>query len=329
MEPLSLKKHRLLAGLSQKEVAARLNVSQPTYQRWESGTVSLPEVKRKKLAQLLGLAPGELVAAPGAFDELGISTAGRDERRHYGEVAVHFTGGGPSLLLSVSLSEYDALNAQLVDGFDFLVVTSLDNRTVVLRAAAIADLYFSSTACADQGPAASYTPGLGIFADGDFWEIVETLACAGAEYDTQDERIVEALDTIMLTDAQLDALVQAGTVAPADRAAARAAADARTQRFYQQATDVRWQLAGGTLRTAYVSEDEDIHSVILQAQNADEDLSPLLYLNAEGLHRSVYINPRAIDYIAAPTHRYLRGKSAHDKSAVLAPADAGFATLDE
>ena len=40
-----LKKYRLLARLTQTEVAEAVGVSQPTYQRWESGANSVPKAK--------------------------------------------------------------------------------------------------------------------------------------------------------------------------------------------------------------------------------------------------------------------------------------------
>ena len=40
-----LKKYRLLARLTQTEVAEAVGVSQPTYQRWESGATAFPKPK--------------------------------------------------------------------------------------------------------------------------------------------------------------------------------------------------------------------------------------------------------------------------------------------
>ena len=57
-----LKKYRLLARLTQTEVAKAVGVSQPTYQRWESGSMLMPEFPMS--ANILVKFPSILPAAP-------------------------------------------------------------------------------------------------------------------------------------------------------------------------------------------------------------------------------------------------------------------------
>ena len=56
-----LKQFRVNAGMTQSEVAAAAGVTQPSYQRWESGATSIPEAKLEKLATTLNTDPKTLL----------------------------------------------------------------------------------------------------------------------------------------------------------------------------------------------------------------------------------------------------------------------------
>ena len=56
-----LKQFRVNAGMTQSEVAAAAGVTQPSYQRWESGATSIPEAKLEKLAKTLNTDPTTLL----------------------------------------------------------------------------------------------------------------------------------------------------------------------------------------------------------------------------------------------------------------------------
>ncbi|WP_457255891.1 helix-turn-helix transcriptional regulator [Pedococcus sp. P5_B7] len=60
-----LRRLRVVAGLSARQVAERSHVSLPTYARWESGqTMALPPASSlDALAEILGVRPAEVAAA--------------------------------------------------------------------------------------------------------------------------------------------------------------------------------------------------------------------------------------------------------------------------
>ena len=64
-----LKEYRLLARLTQTEVAKAVGVSQPTYQRWESGASSVPKAKAAQQSQqmLSAMATQSQTATPTAL----------------------------------------------------------------------------------------------------------------------------------------------------------------------------------------------------------------------------------------------------------------------
>jgi len=137
-----LKKYRLLARLTQTEVAKAVGVSQPTYQRWESGTNSVPKTKAAKLAKILGITQRQVEGQPEPFDLLNVDASVSDERKYFGEVSIHFASGSPPLLLPITQAERLNLYAALQGEASFIQIESLDNRIVSVRRKAIADVFF-------------------------------------------------------------------------------------------------------------------------------------------------------------------------------------------
>src|SRR5258708_7660454 len=57
-----LKQYRVRAGMTQAKLAKKVGVTQPNYQRWESGSAPVPEEKLNKLAKVLETSPEALLA---------------------------------------------------------------------------------------------------------------------------------------------------------------------------------------------------------------------------------------------------------------------------
>lgn len=147
-----LKEFRVEAGMTQSKIAEEAGVAQPTYQRWEAGAASIPEAKLKKLAQILKKSPDMILGRHPPIEASLYDDSVSDELSYYGEVAVHFLGGGEPLLLTISEDAFKRLHRNLQGDARFVAVESLANQTVVLRTDAISDLYFSSEAYDDFGP---------------------------------------------------------------------------------------------------------------------------------------------------------------------------------
>jgi len=58
--PLSLKQARLLADLTQKEVAQKLGVHRQTYMKWERNADEMPVGKAKQFAKIVGRSIDEI-----------------------------------------------------------------------------------------------------------------------------------------------------------------------------------------------------------------------------------------------------------------------------
>src|SRR5258708_4220714 len=147
-----LKQFRVAAGMTQAKVAAAVGVAQPNYHRWEVGTAPVPEAKLKKLAKVLKTNPEALLGRHPPIRASVYDNSVSDDLSYYGEVAIHFCGGGKPLLLSISEDAFIRLHRDLQSDTSFVTVQSLANQTVTIRTKAVSDLYFSSEAYDDYGP---------------------------------------------------------------------------------------------------------------------------------------------------------------------------------
>jgi transcriptional regulator with XRE-family HTH domain len=305
-----LKRLRLKAGMTQKAVADAMDVSQPNYQRWESGSAAIPETKQKKLARVLGTSVDELLGKPPAFDLFGVAPGIQDDRKYFGEVAVHFSKGAPILLPITEEMRSDLLN-QLCENSQFIVAESMDNRQVFIRRSAIMDVYFSSEAYDTYGPDdQEYPDHLGLLPDDDFWKIAEFQESPEfLEGEIEQERIDEVLGQICLTDERLEKLIADGHVTPEDRESVMAESTKRAAEFADRASCVCWQFSSGQLRREYAPESKLLYEVfsLITPDSDDILLDGTIYLPLEGYHRTIVITGSALDYISIPKHKFHEG----------------------
>lgn len=306
-----IKRARLLAQMTQTSAALELGVSQSTYQRWEAGTLPIPENKVGQIAKLFGTGKAAVMATPPPFDMSGVDNSIGNDRKYYGEVAIHFISGGTPLLMPITEAVHEDLYADLQADEPFVRVDSLDNRMVFVRREAISDIYFSSDAYHDYGPEADrYDEILGVFPDDDLWQVaavLDDLADVDGDFDV--EVLADAKAKLTLTDAELDTLIADGHVKPEDRQKVLAEVEARTEKFIAHARNVTWQMgscrrevlatAGGQFFEWFrcLAEDHDAHE-------------RAIFLPFEGYHRTIVINPAALDYICIPAHKYREGEIA-------------------
>ncbi|MDR6411365.1 helix-turn-helix domain-containing protein [Paraburkholderia terricola] len=306
MTKQTLKKLRVEAGMTQIQVATAMGVSQPNYQRWESGSAPVPKTKLKKLARTLKTSVDELLGKPADFDLFGVERNIPEHRTYFGELAIHFEKGLP-ILLPVSEEMRSSLHRQLSARSTFIVAESLDNRMVFIRRNAVTDIYISSEAYDTFGPE-EYVDHLGVAPDDDFWKIVESL-----EYleDVRDEfeesRIAEVLGQVRMTEAALDELIKTGNVSPEDREKVWAESMGLTEKFLERAQTVSWQLSSGQLRHEYVQESRLLYEVFSFLEFDNDDMDGMICMPLEGYHRTIAIRKSALDYISIPKHKFHEG----------------------
>lgn len=311
---IKLKQYRVKAGLTQAQLAKAVGVSQPNYQRWESGAAPVPEDKLRKLAKSLHvsldiLRNTHLPIKAGFYDK----SAGED-LNYYGEVAIHFRDGGKPLLLSISDGAFSRLHRDLQIGPAFVTVESLANQTVIIRTQAMADLYFSSEAYDDYGPEHDdYEDHVYLqMPDARDWEIVEAIACddMGLE-DFSPEDVQRVRSQIMITDEQYDQLVAEGAIKPEDLEAEKAKNQEETDQICALATQVTYQTSTGKRRSMSVESPEELFNAFepLLEDLGDTLDNELIRLSGDGWHRIAFINMQAIDYVMLPTHSLHQGRT--------------------
>jgi transcriptional regulator with XRE-family HTH domain len=300
-----LKQFRVNAGMTQMQAAQKVGVSQPNYQRWESGAAPIPDEKLKKLARAFKTSPAAILGRHPPI-ESALYDDSLTEDRHYGEAMIHFCGGGQPLSLSISEGEFRRLYDKLRQHAAFVTVASLANQTVAIRTRAIADLRLSGGTRPDQ---------IGIrLPDPRDWEIVEALA--GGDVGGFDPSHVDRVtDRVMVTDEQYREMVADGRIKPEDLERAREKDRNETERIFDLATKTMYQLSSGPQRRVWVDAAETLFDALYELTDCGGgDPDNIIALPADGSHRVIFINKDALDYVMFPTHRYLRGRTDVDSS---------------
>jgi transcriptional regulator with XRE-family HTH domain len=320
MKP-KLKQFRVAAGMTQAKVAAVVGVTQPNYQRWEAGSAPIPDAKLKKLAKALKTSPEALLGRHAPIKASLYDDSVGDDLSYYGEVAIHFCGGGAPLLLSISEGAFARLHRDLQGDTSFVTVQSLANQTVSIRTKAISDLYFSSEAYDDYGPEHdTYENHVDVrIPDPRDWEIIECIACGEDGIEEFDQGDVERIrNMIMITNEQYEKLVADGHIKAEDLESERAKNQAETKRIFSTALKTTYQLSDGKLRSVYFDRPVELYDAFYELVEYDGGGSAddMIRLEAEGSHRIIFINKAVLDYVAIPTHQFEEGRIERDAEAL-------------
>lgn len=313
---VKLKQFRIAAGMTQAKVASAVGVTQPNYHRWEVGAAPIPEAKLKKLAKVLKTTTDSLLGKHAPIRASIYDDIAPDNLSYYGEVSIHFSGGGEPLLLTISEEAFERLHRDLQGTEPFVTVESMANQTVIIRIRAVSDLYFSSEAYDDYGPQhGQYEHHVDVrIPDPRDWEIIERLAWDG-DLDGFDPADVERVSKmVMITDEQYKKLVADGSIKPEDLAAEQAKNQAETNQIFEAAQYTIYQLSTGQRRKVRVDRPESLFDAFYElidygGTTFDGDM---VRLEAEGVHRTIFINKHTLDFVSIPTHRLNEGRTERD-----------------
>lgn len=314
-----LKYFRVMNAETQAQTAKAVSVTQPTYQRWETGKAEIPKNQLAKLASHFKTKELELLGqhAPklAAFydDEAPL------DLQYYGECAIHFAGGSEPLLLSISEAAHAQAYRELQGQKQFIVIRDLGNRTVAIRRKAISEFYFSSEAYDTYGPDHNdYTLGTPIqMPDTRDWAIVEAI---DYEQETGDgyismfatDDIKRVQDQIMITDDQFNELIANGTIKSDELEGEKAKISSETKDIISQTHTITVQFSNRKRREIKYFDCnifECIEPLIDtdHAYSGDDELN-MIRLPYEGYHRTAFFNPDVLDYISFPTHKIEEGE---------------------
>jgi transcriptional regulator with XRE-family HTH domain len=309
-----LKQFRVNAGMTQAKLAKAVDVSQPNYHRWEANKDPVPEAKLKRLAVVLKTTPEAILGKHPPIEAAFYDDSAPENLQYYGEVAIHFLSGGKPLLLSISEEAFQRLYRDLQGQNKFVAAQSLSNQTVAIRTKAISDLYFSSEAYDDYGPeheTNKYDDHVSLqLPDNRDWEIVECLSSDFGYEDFDEADVQRVQGRIMITDEQYKELVADGRIKAEDLEEERKNNTAKTDRIFELANHVIYQLSTGERRSVFIEgSDDDVFETfypLVDFGDMHEDDEMILFKNA-GYHRTIFINPLALDYVSLPTHKFEAG----------------------
>lgn len=281
MKQSNLKKFRIAADKTQTEIANSLNITQPTYQRWEASNDAskIPAAKLKRLALLLN------TTIPNILGEEDKSKFEMDaDEIYYGEIAIHFLGGGAPLLIPISERERLHTLSMYQGGEEFIGIHSMDNRLIAVRKDAISDIYLSGDAMDEFGPESDKYEGISYPMKGDdFWQIIEDVECT--EFlieDGMDKELVHEALTYF-----------------------RECTSKHQDMLTSRTSDLVWQTSNGVKRT----EDIEEPTCLTELAGMDMDFGhgfKTITIDIAGYHRSIGINLTAVDYITVPIQMYNR-----------------------
>jgi transcriptional regulator with XRE-family HTH domain len=310
-----LKQYRVDKGLTQTKLAKQVGVSQPNYQRWESGYAEIPEEKLKKLAFALKATPEQLLGRHPAIEAGFYNDEVGAELNYYGEVSIHFAGGGQPLVLSISDAAFSALHRELQSERSYVWVKSLCNQTVLIRTKAIADLYLASEASDTFGPE-HHDEDSGYYKnhfsrqipDNRDWEIVEDLQHGDVDgYAPEDVERVQKM--IMITDEQYKELVADGRIKPEDLEAEKEKNRKRTETYFSYANLTHYQLSTGKRREVWLYDSELCSAFWDFAEDLDGEMTTdLIRIEYENQDQYIFLNKHAFDYVMMPTHKFEAGQ---------------------
>lgn len=315
MKP-KLKTLREALKMTQGQIAKEIGVSQPHYRRWETGALPIPENHLGTLAKILKTTPDAITGPKLALVEP--TKVKHDERPdeeddddyYWGEVSIHFKGGGTPLLLSISEGEHTELFGQLQGDNHFHTVRTLANQLVVLNLRAISDVWHSHDDADEVGPdGVTYEEHFGPFSlTTSDWSIAAAINAeddGGGDWtDKFDPMDVERVRKEMVE-------IEKRYEAPA-KASDKQSSDYDKASVCQSVTQyMTYQLSNGQRRRHHLfGWDKLYYPLNSVVEFGDEDFdeingaNSMLIFQLPEAARSIFINPRAMDYLIVPTHLY-------------------------
>lgn len=187
----------------------------------------------------------------------------------------------------------------------FITFKDLGNRSVAIRREAISEFYFSSEAYDWYGPKEEHkhynlaTPIQ--MPDTRDWTIAEAIKSTadgcGEQLNDFPKEAVEAVRlAVGVTDEQFSSMLNPSPEVKFD------GLSEETNALLDLAGRVTIQLSSGKRREIdYI--DCNLFECWEQLEDDDVDREGLIRLPVEGYHRTVFLNPKDIDYISLPTHK--------------------------
>lgn len=290
------------SGISAQSAANALKVPLGTLLQWKKGSLPVPAEYLSRLAELLGTTPKALQVNPEPYDFSGL-LALPDTRTYFGEVAFHFSSGGPPLLASLSQDQRKKTMAALCTDRAFVQLNTLQNQTIFVRNSAVTDVFFTGDSCGEYGPEEeNYTAPVICEPNPLFWEAVGEI-CGAFEEEYGDDELRLLLEP-KESDFNID--FSGRVLNEQERLAAFQQAKEEASNIFSNATCVQWQM-GTQRRCQLIDSYTRMYDSVKHLKNAKlislMSLKPICFTTDEE-QCLIHIKPSTLDYITFPTHKY-------------------------
>ncbi|MBD9386607.1 helix-turn-helix domain-containing protein [Agrobacterium sp. AGB01] len=305
-----LREYRLGADMTQAEAALAVRVTQPTYQRWETGG-KVPAGKLAALAKLFNATQERLLGINPPIKAVFYDNGAPDDQQYYGEVSIHFVSGGAPLVLSISEKARMQFSEAMMETSYFIPIRSLTNQLVAIRRDAIADIYFCSEAYDDFGPEhKTYEfPSSLRYPDNRDWEIIESIVCDFDDGKYDAESVAQLTRTLCgPPDDVIEQDLAAGRVSIAQVEEMKRKVPLVLDEAENLALLCVYQISPGKRRKIFIDSDRNIYDAFSDIYSGEYMPSyGSKYVEGVGYHHYLFMNPTVLDFISVPTHKYQMG----------------------
>jgi transcriptional regulator with XRE-family HTH domain len=331
-----LKQLRVAVRLTQAQVAQKVGVSQPNYQRWESGAAPVPEDKVGILSKVLR-ATKDQIRGESRFARVSMDFGDEDddgESAYWGEVAIHFSTNSAPIVASISSEQCEGLfkGIQARDSA-FFEFRGLCNEHYFVRRSSVSELYLTDEAADEFGaPEVEYPDFLPIpVIDPRLWDVLSQYNLETDGSYGHPDVVVEALSyfltkkeiTPFLDDAaraiprsavdsaQNQVLRSLGVATAHDAEECQLSAEEASLRkkfLMARASNTVIRLSTGDERSILITEARDFkeNAHNLRSLRRGESCMVAIALREEA--KTAFFSSDALDFVRFPAHFYDRAQ---------------------
>src|SRR5258708_36967624 len=138
-----LKYYRVQNAKTQTEAARAAGVTQPAYQRCETGKVAIPQSNLAKLAKHFKTTEAELLGTHPPIEAAFYDDNAPEHLQYYGEIAVHFKSGTEPWALSISEASRSNADLHSHNNPQLFMFKDKGNASAAIRREPVYSLYVS------------------------------------------------------------------------------------------------------------------------------------------------------------------------------------------
>lgn len=295
-----LKEYRKNLKMTQAQVADAIGVSQSTYQKYENGTLPVPDAVMEKLRTVFKESILEVnlqQASAWVSDYLEELYPGMDEDEYtyYGEISIFFKSGSV-FMASITNSQRSFLLDQMLKKMPpTIIFSTMNNRSIVARTIEIVDIVFSADSCDECGfDEDKYDYGIDTIQNSSkaFWTAIDR----HEEIDFEDDESLRS---------EMGELYNKSLAYSIKETISQE--DFKLDNYIYCASDVRWTTTSGEVRSSSQWDASEISTIYKRAlENTGCKNGVISFREDENFyHRTIIIVSDNISFMSFPSHKLI------------------------